>query len=88
MENAKLGKDGYALIIIYFLSLDKPEFTEYAKKISAKSERMNCFNVTWWIVMDMNMTNPDYQKLFTFFRENCKRNNWDLIEWLKTQSEV
>ena len=88
MENAKIGKEGYAMVVYYFLSLDKPEFTEYAKKLSAKTARINCFNMAWWIVLGYNDPNVLIQKLITFLRENCERNEWDLTEWLKTQSKV
>ena len=88
IENAKFGTGGYAMIIIYFVSLDKPEFTEYAKKLSAKTDIMNCYGMAWWIVMGRNETRPEYQNLITFLREHCKRNNWDLTEWMKTQSKV
>ena len=76
------------MIVYYFLSLDKPEFTEYAKKLSAKTARINCFNIAWWIVMGKNDSIVELQKLITFLREHCKRNNWDLTEWFKTQSKV
>ena len=88
MENAKIGKEGYAMVVYYFLSLDKPEFTEYAKKLSAKTARINCFNMAWLMVMGKNESNVELQKLITFLREHCKRNNWDLTEWFKTQSKV
>ena len=88
MEKAKIGKAGYAMVIYYFLSLDKPEFTEYAKKLSEKTERSNCFNMAWWVVMGQNDTRDGVQKLINFLRENCDRNNWDLFEWFKTQSKV
>ena len=76
------------MIIYYFLSLDKPEFTEYAKKLSAKTKIMYCFNIAWWIVLGPNDFVFEHQKLMTFLREHCKRNKWDLTEWLKTQSKV
>ena len=88
MENAKLNKEGYAMIIFYFLSLNKPEFTEYAKKLTKKTKRINCFNVAWCIVIGQNTPVVETQKLITFIREYCERNNWDLTEWFKTQSKV
>ena len=88
-ENAKIGKLGYAILVYYFLSLDKPEFTEYAKKLSKKTKRGKCFSIAWWIVMGKNVhSNVELQKMITFLRENCERNKWDLTEWLKTQSKV
>ena len=87
-EKAKLIEEGYAMIVYYFLSLEKPEFTEYAKKLSAKTDRINCFNIAWWIVIGQNDSDAELQKLITFLREHCKRNNWDLTEWFKTQSKV
>ena len=88
IENAKFGTGGYAMIIIYFVSLDKPEFTEYAKKLSAKTDPASCFIMAWLLVMGKNTNVPENKKLMKFLRENCKRNNWDLTEWLKTQSKV
>ena len=84
-----MGSVGYAILVYYFLSLDKPEFTEYAKILSAKTERMHCFNFAWWMVLGQNLdSNDKLQKMITFLRENCERNKWDLTEWFKTQSKV
>jgi len=88
MEKAKLSKEGYAMIIFYFLSLDKPEFTEYAKKLSSKTERVNCFNLAWWMVMGRGESKVELQKLNKFLREHCKRNKFNLTEWFKTQRKV
>ena len=80
------------MVIYYFVSLDKPEFTEYAKKLCSKTNLSRCFAVAWWLVLgDANLVNDvngEYQKLRTFLQEHCKRNKWDLTEWLKTQSKV
>ena len=85
---SKLNREGYAMIVFYFLSLDKPEFTVYAKKLSEKTARINCFNIAWWMVMGNNDSDVELQKLITFIREYCERNEWDLTEWLKTQRKV
>ena len=86
MEKSNLGQDGYAMIIFYFLSLDKPEFTEFAKKLSGKTTRKECNSIAWLIILDKGDSNAEVQKLMTFLRENCIRNKWDITEWLKIQS--
>ena len=82
------------MIMFYFLSLDKPEFTEHAKKLSTKTDRKSCFNMAWWMILgncrnsNIKSKNIQSQKLIKFLREYCERNNWDLTEWLKIQSKV
>ena len=88
MEKSKLGQDGHAMVILYFLSLDKPEFSEYAQKLSVKTTRKDCNSIAWQIMMDKGDPNAEIQKLMAFLRENCIRNKWDITEWLKIQSKV
>ena len=80
---------GYALIMFYFLSLDKPEFAQYAEDLSWYTKRADYYYMAWYLTMGYTDTsNQEYQRLITFLRENCERNGWDLTEWLKTQSKV
>ena len=88
MKKAKFEARGYAMIMFYFLSLDKPEFTQYAKELSLHTTRDDYFFVAWFLTMEYTTSQLEYQKVITFLRENCKRNGWNLTEWLKTQSKV
>ena len=88
MEKSKVGQDGYAMVMFYFLSLDKPEFTEFAQKLSVKTTRKECNSIAWLILLDKVDPNAEIQKLMVFLRDNCIRNKWDITEWLKIQSKV
>ena len=89
MKKAKFEAKGYSMIMFYFLSLDKPEFTQYAEDVSWHATKEDYFYMSWYLTMNhADHFNQEYQKLFTFLRENCKRNGWDLTEWLKIQSKV
>ena len=88
MIKAKFGARGYAMIMFYFLSLNKPEFTQYAKELSLHTTRDDYYFIAWFLTMDNTPSRPEYQKVTTFLRENCKRNDWNLTEWLKIQSKV
>ena len=91
IERAKLGAKGHAMLVYYFLSLEKPEFTEFARQLSAKTSKNACYTMAWYFVMDH--TNPNDCTIFecniiTFIKENCERNKWDMSQWLKTQSKA
>jgi len=86
MEKAEFEARGYAMIMFYFLSLDKPEFTQYAKELSLQTTRDDYYFIAWFLTMDNVPFRPEYKKVTTFLRENCKRNGWNLTEWLKIQS--
>ena len=86
IEKEKYEARGYSLIMFYFLSLEKPEFTQYAKELSRNVTIDDSFFMAWFLTMDY--PERTYPKLITFIRENCKRNGWDLTEWLKIQSKV
>ena len=89
MRKARYGDMGYSMIMFYFLSLDKPEFTEYAESVSWYVTKRDYFYMSWYLTMNStHPSNQEYQKLIAFLRENCKRNGWDLTEWLKIQSKV
>ena len=42
---SKLDQSGVALVIFYFLSLEKPEFTKFANELSTKSDLTHCFSM-------------------------------------------
>ena len=91
IERARLGPKGHAMLVYYFLSLEKPEFTEYARQLSAKTSKNECYSMAWYFIMDH--TDPNDCTIFecniiTFIRDYCERNKWDMSQWLKTQSKA
>ena len=90
IRKAKYEAKGYSMIMFYFLSLNKPEFAQYAEDLSWHTTKADYYYLAWYLTMGYNTgsTNQEYQKLITFLRENCERNGWDFTEWLKTQSKV
>ena len=88
LKKARFDAKAYAMIMFYFLSLDKPEFTQYAKELSLHTTRDDSFYMAWFLTMDHKIKKPEYQTVITFLRENCERNGWNLTEWLKIQSKV
>ena len=83
--DARLGSKGTALIIFYFLSLDKNDFTKYAVLLSEKTTLDHCYAMAWMFTIKRGF-GGEYNKIENFIRENCERNKWSLSKWLKTQS--
>ena len=80
------SKMGRALIVFYFVSLDKPEFTQYAEEIATKSTLEACYSMAWCLNLGKNFEHaPEYSKIITFLRDHCERNNWSLNDWMKIQ---
>ena len=77
------------MIILYLLSLEKPEFTQFAKDLAPETTADSCLAVAW--ILSRKQTFPhkkEYAKIVDFLTDNCKRNKWDLTEWLIIQREV
>ena len=87
MESKTLDQSGTALVILYFVSLDKPEFTQFAKELSFKSTLTHCFAVMSQLIYKKSY-GGESEKIMTFIREYCKRNDWKLSKWLKFQMKV
>jgi len=86
---SKLDQSGITLVIFYFMSLDKPEFTQFANEISVKCTLADCFSMMGQLIYGKNHNpNEECVKIMNFLRENCKRNNWDLAKWLEIQMMV
>ena len=91
---AKFGPKGYAMILFYVLSLEKPELTQYAKELSTFTSKDDCFYTAcmaaaWYLTMDYtDPSNEELNKVIIFIRDNCKRNGWEMVQWLKLQSKV
>ena len=76
------------MIILYLLSLGKPEFTQFAKDLASETTADSCLAVAW--ILSRKRTFPhfeEYKKIVDFLKDNCKRNKWDLTEWLIIQRE-
>ena len=44
---SRLGPNGVSLIILYFVSIEKPEFNRFAEKLSAKTNLTYCQAMAW-----------------------------------------
>ena len=72
--------------MFYFVSIEKEEFNDFARKLSKNIELNDCYTLAWKIgVMKENFKNEEVQNLVVFIRNHCKRNRLNLIEWLKVQ---
>merc|ERR1712131_119811 len=78
-----------ALVIIFFVSLDKPELVECAKKLANKETFVkDCFYMSWCLSLGKTFERvPEYGKMAAFLRQHCERKNWNITEWLKIQSK-
>ena len=85
------------LIIIYFLSIEKQEFFEFAftlmkdvdDSVDIKLTQKDFHAIAWKMgVMKKNFKNEVVQKLVVFIQNHCERNGLPLIEWLKVQRRV
>ena len=75
--------------MLYFVSIEKDEFNEFAEKLSKNMKLDDCYILAWKIgIMKKNFKNEEVQKLVVFIRNHCKRNELPLIEWLKVQRRV
>jgi len=76
------------MIILYFVSIEKPEFNRFADKLSAKTNLTICQAMAWSLLdEDRTSLDTEDEKLAFFILEYCKRNDWDLMEWLKIQTK-
>lgn len=88
IKEAKFEAKAYALVMFYFLSLNKPEFDQYAKQLSVYTDKESYYSLSWYITMGYNdPSKPEYEKLINFLRDNCDRNDWNITDWLKIQSK-
>ena len=88
---SKLGQSGVALVIFYFLSLEKTEFTKFATELSTKSDLTHCFSMLGQLIYGKScesVLDEECLKVMKFIRDYCSRNGWDLAEWLKLQMKV
>ena len=77
------------LVIIFFVSLDKEEFTQCAKELACKvTYKKDCFYISWLLAIGKTFKSmPESNKMVLFMRQHCEGNNWDMTEWLKIQSK-
>ena len=81
------GPKGHALVMLYFVSLDKPEFIQFAEQISTKTSLDQCYAMGW--VVSANYTFPVKQvdEMMSFLRDCANRDNWEVSVWLKNQMQ-
>ena len=78
---------GCALVILYFVSLDKPEFTQFAEHLFEQTTIVQC-QATCWIISRGQIYSGTCQKrneIISFLRDYCKQNKWEMLDWLDTQ---
>ena len=77
------------MIMFYFVSLNKPEFTQFAQKIAKKTTKDQCYATAWALVvsMDYGSTSPNkyYDEIMSFLKDYCSRNKWKISDWLLRQ---
>ena len=85
MVEVRLGPKGTALVIFYFLSLDKNEFTQFAVHLSENTSLDQCYAMSWMLTIGKGF-DGEYNKIETFLKKHCEENKWKIGKWLKTQS--
>ena len=88
---SKLDQSGIAVVMFYFVSLDKPEFTQFANELTIKCDLNHCFSMLGQLIYGKCyelIYDKECLKIIEFIREYCKRNDWDLKKWLEIQMKV
>ena len=81
-----LEHEGRALIMFYFVSQDKPEFNQFADRISRGTSLGQCYATAWAVSAGYDFPAAEkVNEIMTFLRDYCKRNNWVLLDWLQIQ---
>ena len=88
LKKEKFGNKGYALIIMYLLSLEKPVLTQFAKELAPETSLDSCLAAAWILSHKLYFTSNEYDKIVDFFYNNCERNKWNMTEWVKLQRKV
>ena len=83
---AKLRRGGIAMVLFYLVSLEKPEFTEFAKRLSARTTLEKCFATAWTMSLGYRYEG-EADQLVKFLQEHCSNNEWNFDAWLKLQSD-
>ena len=78
-----------AMIIFYFLSLNKPEFTEFAQEFAEDISKDKCLAMAWYLSSDYRPTDhteggEEFNELMVFIKDYCKQKGLTMMEWLKT----
>ena len=89
LVDTKLCAKSRSMLIFYFISLNKPEFTQFAQKIAKKTNKDLCYATAWALVssMDYETTSPNkyYDDILLFLKDYCTRNNEKISDWLLNQ---
>ena len=78
------------MIIFYFLSLNKPEFTEFAQEFAEDISKDKCLAMAWYLSSDYRPTDhtedgrEEFNELMVFIKDYCKQKGLTMMEWLKT----
>ena len=89
LMESKLDQSGIAVVMFYFVSLDKPEFTQFANELTMKCDLTHCFSMLGQLIYGKELIyDKECLKVIEFIREYCKRNCWNLKKWLEIQMKV
>ena len=88
MMKANFDNRGYAMIIMYLLSLEKPEFIQFAKELAPRTTMDSCLAIAWILSRKQNFEPGNYSKIVDFLNDNCRRNKWGMTKWVTIQREV
>ena len=82
----KLRRTGISMVLFYFVSLDKREFTQFARALANRTNLEKCFATAWRMSLGFRYEGEN-EKLVQFLQEYCSNNEWDFDAWLKLQSK-
>ena len=73
---------------MYLLSLEKPEFTQFANELAPRTTEDSCLAIAWILSRKQNFNSKDYSSIVDFLNDYCERNKWNMAEWIIIQREV
>ena len=76
------------MVIFYLVSLNKPEFTQFAQELAPKTTSDTCLAIAWVLSRDKTFKPEEYKKVVDFLHDHCKRSNCDMTEWVEIQRKV
>ena len=84
-----------SMIIFYFLSLNKPEFTDFSQELADQVTKDKCLSMAWYLSSGSKPTSytesmdgngdDDLNQMIVFLNGYCTRKRFTMIEWLKSQ---
>lgn len=89
LEKKRFEYKGYAMIIFYLVSLNKPEFTQFAKELAPKTTKDSCLAIAWILSRHRTFSHSEeYSKIVNFLHDHCKRSKCGVTKWAEIQRQV